>query len=288
MRWWKRLAIRIVLVALTVVVGGFLSATLSRYAPGFGIDERHLDARLSSESLAAIRQESASERNVAVYYAGALGRILRGDLGSSRTLRRPVRELLAERGIVTLQLVSSGLVVAWTAAIVLILVTWLSGSPVIESMGAAGSGLLLCLPAGGIALVLVVLDGPASLALALVLFPRTYQYLGRLVRATAQLPHIITARAKGASASRILFWHVLPVVRREVLALAGVTVGMAVGAAIPVEALCGTPGIGQLAWLSALARDLPVLTSVSILVIASTVLANTGSDLLADERRSTT
>ena len=113
--------------------------------------------------------------------------------------------------------------------------------------------------------------------------PKTYQYLSNLVRATAQLPHIITARAKGLSASRIFVWHVVPVIRRELLALAGVTVGMAVGATVPVEALCGTPGIGQLAWQSALARDVPVLTSVCMLVIACTVLANTGGDLLADE-----
>jgi ABC-type dipeptide/oligopeptide/nickel transport system permease component len=52
-----------------------------------------------------------------------------------------------------------------------------------------------------------------------------------------------------------------------------------------VEALCGIPGVGQLAWQSALARDLPVLISVSLLVIAFTVLANSGADLLADERR---
>jgi hypothetical protein len=47
MRWWNKLAIRLLLAALTVAMGGFLSATLARYAPGFGSDERQLDARLS-------------------------------------------------------------------------------------------------------------------------------------------------------------------------------------------------------------------------------------------------
>jgi len=32
------------------------------------------------------------------------------------------------------------------------------------------------------------------------------------------------------------------------IALAGITVSIALGASIPVEALCGLPGIGQLAW----------------------------------------
>jgi peptide/nickel transport system permease protein len=80
-----------------------------------------------------------------------------------------------------------------------------------------------------------------------------------------------------------LLWHVVPVIRREIFALAGVSVGLAISGAIPVEALCGTPGLGQLAWQSALARDLPVLTDISLLVVASTVLANSGADLLTGE-----
>lgn len=287
MRWWNRLAIRLLLAVLTIAAGGFFSATLARYAPGFGSDERQMDPRFNRESLTAFREESAAERNVTTYYVNALGRMLHGDLGWSRTLQRPVGQLLAERGVVTLRLVSSGLLAAWAVAIMLVLATWLSGSSIIEVACATGSGLLLCLPAGGLALLLVVLNGPAYLALALVVFPKTYQYLSGLVRATATMPHITTARAKGASASRILAWHVLPLIRREVLALAGVTVGMAVGAAIPVEALCGTPGVGQLAWQSALGRDVPVLTSVSIVVIACTVLGNAGADLLADHSRGT-
>jgi peptide/nickel transport system permease protein len=287
MKWWNKLVIRILLAALTIAAGGLLSATLARYAPGFGTDERQLDSRFNQESHAAFRLESVAERNVTTYYVRSLSRMLHGDLGWSRTLHRPVRELLAERGAVTLRLVTSGLLLAWIAAIVLVATTWLASSSAFGIACTTASGLLLCLPAGGLALLLVVLDGPAYLALALVVFPKAYQYLSGLVRATARMPHITMARAKGLSLSRILVWHVAPLIRGEVLALAGVSVGMAVGAAIPVEALCGTPGIGQLAWQSALGRDVPVLTSVSMLVIACTVLGNTGADLLTDDSKGT-
>jgi peptide/nickel transport system permease protein len=83
----------------------------------------------------------------------------------------------------------------------------------------------------------------------------------------------------------MFFRHVVPVIKREVLALAGVSIGIAISAAIPVEALCGIPGIGQLAWQSALARDLPLLINISMLVIACVVVANSGADLLSEERR---
>src|SRR5271166_6345157 len=246
----KSIAYRLVILAATIVAGGLLSATLARYAPGFGADERQLDARLSSESIQAIRSASREERSMATYYARSLLRLARGDLGNSRSLQRPVRELLAERGAVTLRLVGAGLAIAW-----------------------------------GFALLLILLNGPGYLALALVVFPKVHRYLSDLVGATARMSHIVTAKAKGISEVRILCWHVVPVIRREVLALAGVSVGLAISAAIPVEALCGIPGVGQLAWQSALARDIPVLIVVSLLVIAFTVMANSGADLLADERR---
>jgi ABC-type dipeptide/oligopeptide/nickel transport system permease component len=66
-----------------------------------------------------------------------------------------------------------------------------------------------------------------------------------------------------------------------VLALGAVSVSMALGAAIPVEALCDSPGVGQLVWKAALARDLPVLVNVTILIATVTAVAN----LLADALR---
>jgi len=281
----KSIAYRLVILAATIVAGGLLSATLARYAPGFGADERQLDARLSSESIQAIRSASREERSMATYYARSLLRLARGDLGNSRSLQRPVRELLAERGAVTLRLVGAGLAIAWGFALLLVLASWTFHSEAVEKACAVGAGLLLCLPAGAMALLLILLNGPGYVALALVVFPKVHRYLSDLVGATARMSHIVTAKAKGISEVRILCWHVVPVIRREVLALAGVSVGLAISAAIPVEALCGIPGVGQLAWQSALARDIPVLIVVSLLVIAFTVMANSGADLLADERR---
>ena len=64
----------------------------------------------------------------------------------------------------------------------------------------------------------------------------------------------------------------------ELLALVGVSISMAVSAIIPVEALCDSPGIGQLVWLSASARDLPVLVHLTVLIALVTCVANLVSD----------
>jgi peptide/nickel transport system permease protein len=65
------------------------------------------------------------------------------------------------------------------------------------------------------------------------------------------------------------------------LALAGVSCGIALGATIPVEVMCDSPGIGQLAWKAAMARDLPLLVTLTLLIAAVTLSANLAADLLA-------
>jgi peptide/nickel transport system permease protein len=275
---------RLMVAAMTVLAGGLLSATLLRYAPGFGADERQFDARLSGESIQAIRNAHAEERNVISYFAGYLGRTLHGDLGTSRSLNQPVRQLLAQRMGVTCSLAGKGLAAAWVAAALLVFATWFVPTSGLRVFTGVCSGMLLCLPAGVLALLAIIFNGPAYLCIALIVFPKVHRYLGNVVSAAGAMPHIVTAHAKGISALRIVVWHVLPVIRREVLALLGVSISIAISAAIPVEALCGIPGVGQLAWQSALARDLPLLIDVSMLVIAFVVLLNSGADLLGEER----
>jgi peptide/nickel transport system permease protein len=280
----KAVVCRLLVFAMTVMAGGLLSATLARYAPGFGTDERQLDARLSPDSVQALRDASKGERSVVSYYARSMGKMLKGDLGTSHVFQRPVRELLAERSAVTLRIIGAGLAVAWVVSVFLVTVAWLSGSRSFGTACTLGTGLLLCLPAGAVALLLILMNGPGYVALAVVVLPKIYRYLSELVSATAKMPHVVAAKAKGISQPNILLWHVFPVIRREILALTGVSVALAISAAIPVEALCGIPGVGQLAWQSALARDLPVLMNISLVVIAFTVLANSGADFLAHER----
>ncbi|MGA9416505.1 MAG: ABC transporter permease subunit, partial [Terriglobales bacterium] len=86
--------------------------------------------------------------------------------------------------------------------------------------------------------------------------------------------------ARGLSEIRTLACHVLPVAGPQMIALAGITVSIALGACIPVEALCGLPGIGQLAWQAALSRDLPLLVNLTVLVTLVTLLANSGADVM--------
>jgi ABC-type dipeptide/oligopeptide/nickel transport system permease component len=120
--------------------------------------------------------------------------------------------------------------------------------------------------------------------MALAVFPRVYQYLENVLSHAAAQPHVLAARARGIPPGRILLCHVIPVAAPQILALAGVSVSMAFGAAIAVEVICDFPGIGQLAWKAALARDLPLLVTLTMLVTLATQLANSIGDILMPRR----
>src|SRR6202522_2723604 len=92
----RRLAGKLAAIAALVLLGGLLSATLVRMAPGFDSDERELDPSLSAESVRALQQSHAGAHNVLSFYLHYLRGAIHGDLGTSHALGQPVQTLLRE------------------------------------------------------------------------------------------------------------------------------------------------------------------------------------------------
>jgi peptide/nickel transport system permease protein len=264
-----------------LLIGGFLGATLVRLAPGFGVDEQELNSHLSHASIEALRRSNAADGNLAMFYIHYLTRILRGDLGTSRTLQQPVRQLLSERFPETLKSVGLGLLLGWRLGLAVAIVTVMSHRWSLDLFGSLFAGILLCVPAAMLALLFVLAHAPGRLVLSLIVFPKVFRYARNLLERSANLPHVLTARAKGLGETRVFLWHILPVSAAQLLALAGVSISVAFAAAIPVEVLCDLPGIGQLAWKAALGRDMELLVSLTMIVTAVTLVANSASDMLS-------
>ncbi len=274
----RRVWLALLQVAGTAVAGGLLCAAMVRLSPGFGMDERQLDPRLSGERQQAIRRSQQDGTDALHFYFTYLKRSLHGDLGVSQSLNRPIAEIVAERAPATIDLMLSGIAAAW------LLAAALAVPPLAWRLGCLGTfcdaltGAPASLPAAGIALLLFRMGLPAPYMIALILFPRLYQYLRNLLARSYAAPHVLFARAKGLPRHRILLRHVLLPAGGELLSLAAVSVNMAFGAAVAVEAICDLPGLGQLAWKAALARDLPVLIVLTVMIALVTQCAN----LLAD------
>jgi peptide/nickel transport system permease protein len=258
-----------------MLVASFAGALLLRAAPGFSSDERELNAGLSSQSIQAIRQEHLAQSNIPRFYAHYLSSLVRGDLGSSLSLNQPVRDLLRERLPITLRALGLSLLLAWILGLGLAITSQLFHSRFLNVVTEGLSGVFISTPAAALALIFVLLRLPPFWAAALLVFPKIYRYAANLLQQSYELPHVLTAHAKGACRARILFWHVAPSTLPQLIALLGVSISIAIGVLLPIEVVCDVPGIGQLAWHAAQSRDLPLLVNLTVLVTFLTVVATT-------------
>ncbi len=93
--------------------------------------------------------------------------------------------------------------------------------------------------------------------------------------------YIRTARAKGASATRVLLRHALRNALLPVIAMIGIDIGLFMSGAVIVESVFGWPGIGQLAWQATQQVDIPIIMGVTLVAAVAIILGNLLADLVA-------
>lgn len=269
-------ALRVVAIML---IASFTGAMLMRIAPGFSSDDQEINSGLSAQSIQAIRQARLADSNVPRFYVRYLASLVRGDLGTSRSLNQPVKDLLRERLPITLVNLAFALAVGWLLGFSLAIAAQVWNVRLLAFLGNALSGTFISTPAAALALIFLLLRWPPAFAAALLLFPKIYRYTQNLLEQSSELPHVLTARAKGAGPWRVLAWHVAPIAFPQLIALVGVSMSIAIGVLLPIEVVSDVPGIGQLAWHAAESRDLPLLVNLTMIVTFVTVCATLISDV---------
>ena len=97
------------------------------------------------------------------------------------------------------------------------------------------------------------------------LFAATYtRFIRAQVLETLNEDYVRTARAKGASESRVMFSHVLRNALLTVVTILGLDIGLALGGAIFTESVFGLPGLGKVALESIQGYDLPIVQGVVV------------------------
>jgi peptide/nickel transport system permease protein len=248
LRFWGWALLRL---AAVMIMASFAGAMLMRIAPGFSSDDQELNSGLSAQSIQAVRKAHLADADIPHFYAQYIGSLMKGDLGTSRSLNQPVKQLLRERLPVTLENLGFALGVGWLLGLALAIAP---------------------------ALVFLLLRWPPAFAASLLVFPKIYRYTQNLLQQSSEMPHVLTARAKGAGPWRVLAWHVAPIALPQLIALVGVSISIGIGVLLPIEVVSDVSGIGQLAWQAAQSRDLPLLVNLTMVVTFVTVCSTLLSD----------
>ena len=260
---------------------------LVRYSPGSLVDERELDPRLRTGTIDALRGERSAELSLSQALVSYWKGLLHGDFGYSTSNNAPISELLKQGAPVTLREIGIGLACAWSAGLGLgIGVAKFRRNLLVDASSGAAAAILLSLPAALVAYFCLSVGAEATTVLVLVLAPRVFRFSRNLLAEAYASPHVDMARARGVNEWRILGAHVLPSAAPQLFALAASSFSMAVGAAIPIEAICGVAGLGHLAWQAALSRDLLLLVNLTMLIaLATTITAGLAEAVTAPQEQ---
>jgi peptide/nickel transport system permease protein len=277
----RRLARHLINLIVIVLMGGFAAAALVRYSPGFNSIPEDLDPSISQETLRALHAQNENNNPLPIFYARYLAGTLRGGFGVSTSLNQPVAELLRRRAPVTAKLVLLG-----TAGGLLLgtLFAWMAvwtRRAILEAAAYSISGLLLAVPPAVLALAFFFNEAPLALALALALFPRLFGTMRALLDDRAASPALLAARARGVRPWGIALRYVIVPATPQIVALVGVAFVLAFGSAIPIEVICGVPGIGALALQAAIGRDMPLLCALALIITFFVTFVHSAGELIS-------
>lgn len=254
--------------------------------------------------LAEMRAALGTDRPLATQYADWLGDLVRGDLGKSLVNKRPVAEDVARRLPVTLELAGLSMLVSVLAGVPLGVVAatrrgaWdlLIQGFIVVGIAAPGFfiGLgLLFLGAKYLPFIptldFVPLRTDPLRNLTLLIYPVLSLSIG-LTAVAAQTvrgavldvlkqPFIATARAKGLSARRVTYKHILRNALIPLLTITGVQTAYLMGGTVVTETIFALPGVGRLVVAAVELRDYPVVQSAVLLITVLVVTVNFLTDL---------
>lgn len=308
---WKFIVRRLVITFPQIILLSVLVFIMAQMMPGDALSGM-IDPNIDPAAIEKQREELGLNDPWHERYVDWVGGLLHGDLGQSFRFKMPVTELVEQRLINSFWLGVATLVFTYLIAIPLGIIsgrwndTW--GDQLITGytyMGFATPLFIFALvmlwifgfqlqwfPTGGSVepgMVPGTFDYVLSkfqhlllpaLSLALIATVNTVQYLRSEIVDTKQKDFIITARAKGASESRVYNRHIFRNSLLPIAAFFGFEITGLIGGTVFVEQIFGYPGMGLLFLESILLRDYTVVTAVVLLFGIASILGALISDII--------
>ena len=289
---------RLLSLGLSLIVASALIFSVVEMVPGDPASFM-LGTGAQPETLAALRQQMGLDQPLPLRYAHWVGAILQGDFGTSFTYKTPVAAMIMDRIQVSLPLAVMALLLAAAIAFPVGLYAASRRGRAGDVAVMAGTQLGIALPNFWFAMLLVLVfavrlrwlpaggfpgwDQPLAALQALLLpaialaLPQA-AILARVLRSalieTQGQDYIRTARAKGLSARQSLYRHALRNALIPALTILGMQFSFLLAGAIIIENVFYLPGLGRLIFQAITQRDLIVVQS-AVLVLVAAVIAVT-------------
>jgi len=288
-----RRALQIIAVLWVIITATFF---MIRFVPGGPFTA---EKAVTPEILRNLEAHYGLDRPLWQQYLDYMGKlVLHGDLGPSfKYASRSVNEIIADKLPVSLELGGLALAVALAVGLPLGLVAAIRRNTLFDYLCSSVAMLGICVPTFVLGPLLVLFFaiklgwanasgwyGPGDRVLPALTLGLVYAaYVARLTRGgmleVLGQDYIRTARAKGASAARILWQHalrggLLPVVSFLGPAIAGILTGSFV-----IETIFQIPGLGREFVQSAFNRDYTLVLGTVILYATLIVTLNLAVDI---------
>ncbi|NLM94215.1 MAG: ABC transporter permease [Firmicutes bacterium] len=258
------------------------------------------------QEIAKLREDLGLNVPLHVQFYRWISKVLRGDLGDSFFMGRPVAVALAERLPATILLAVAALFFALLIGMPAGIIAAVKRGSIIDQLvmiialiGVSlpsfwiGLNLILVfsvalrwLPSGGyVPLTENFFDGLRCLLMpAFALGFMQAALIARMTRSSMlevlRQDYIRTARSKGLSERVVVGLHALKNAMIPILTVIGTAFGVLLGGAVIVETVFAYPGIGRLVVSAVQRRDYPVIQGALLLISSLYVLVNLLVDIL--------
>jgi peptide/nickel transport system permease protein len=304
----RRYVVRRLLLLVPVLLGvSIIIFMVLHLSPGDPA-EIMLGSQATQADLERLRSELGLTEPLYVQYLHWLGLVVRGDLGRSIWMKRPVLGEVLGRFKATLVLTGAALVLSTVTGLALGIASAIRPNSLLDRLSGVASLFGASMPVFWLGIVLMVIFAlwlgwlPASgmfapygggdlrdllvhLALpAVTLAAASVTIIARLTRSTMLetlgQDYIRTARAKGVVERAVVLRHGLKNALIPIVTVVGVQAGYLLGGAVLTETVFAWPGVGTLMVQGILARDFPLVQGCVLVVALSFVLINLAVDLL--------
>jgi len=259
----------------------------------------------TQDDIGKLRHQLGLDEALPVQLVKWYGRLLRGDLGQSIFLRRPVLEAILDRAEPTLLLTGWATLIAVLIGVPAGVISARYHNTALDQsfMGLALLGLSIPNFLLGLIFILVFgvwlrwlpvagyvpLESGLWLNVRSLLMPAVSlglvqsALIARITRSSMldvlREQYILASRSKGLSERAVVYKHALKNAIIPTLTVIGITFAILIGGAVVIETVFNIPGLGRLIISAVLRRDYPVIQGVVLFIAVAYTLVNLAVDL---------